>query len=72
MSYSSATLYSVRFSKLSAEDIAVDWVSNKLYWIDSLWARIEVMDIASGQRAELLRTNNHSIPRGIALDPIAR
>ena len=54
------------------EDIAVDWVSNKLYWIDSLWARIEVMDVASGQRAELIRTNNHSIPRGIAVDPLAR
>ena len=50
----------------------MDWVSNKLYWIDSLWARIEVMDIESGQRAELIRTNNHSIPRGLALDPLAK
>ena len=50
----------------------MDWVSNKLYWIDSLWARIEVMDVASGQRAELIRTSNHSIPRGIAVDPIAK
>ena len=57
---------------LFAEDIAVDWVSNKLYWIDALWARIEVMDVATAQRAELIRTSNHSIPRGIAVDPIAR
>lgn len=54
------------------EDLAVDWVSNKLYWIDALWARIEVMDIATGQRTELIRTSNHSIPRGIAVDPISR
>ena len=54
------------------EDIAVDWVSDKLYWIDALWARIEVMDIATGRRAELIRTSNHSIPRGLAVDPSSR
>ena len=54
------------------DDVAVDWINNKLYWVDSLWARIEVQDIsggADGERAELIKLTNHTIPRGIAVDP---
>ena len=50
----------------------MDWVSNKLYWIDALWARVEVMDTLSMRRAELIRTSNHSIPRSLAVDPMQR
>lgn len=57
------------------DDIAVDWVNDKLYWIDSLWARLEVMDISdggNGERAELIKFSNHTLPRGIAVDPTAK
>ena len=53
----------------------MDWVNDKLYWVDSLWARIEVMDISpSGNqdRAEVVKLTNHTIPRGIAVDPNSR
>lgn len=57
------------------DDVAVDWINDKLYWVDSLWARIEVMDISvdgSGERAEVVKLSNHTIPRGIAVDPTSR
>ena len=54
------------------EDLAVDWVANNLYWTDSFWARIEVMDLDTRERAELVRTGNHSIPRAIVVDPMTR
>ena len=53
----------------------MDWVNDKLYWVDSLWARIEVMDIGvggNGERAELIKLTNHTIPRGISVDPLTR
>ena len=59
------------------DDVAVDWINNKLYWVDSLWARIEVQNIdvsvgVDGERAELIKLTNHTIPRGIAVDPNSR
>lgn len=63
------------FPLIFPDDVAVDWINDKLYWIDSLWARIEVMDISDGsmgERAELIKLTNHTIPRGIAVDPTAR
>ena len=57
---------------LYSEDIAVEWVSNKLYWVDAEWARIEVLDLDSLLRAEVLRVGPNTLPRGIAVDPISR
>ena len=57
---------------LYTEDLSLDWIANNLYWTDSFWARIEVMDLDSGERAELVRTGNHSIPRAIVVDPMNR
>lgn len=57
------------------DDVAVDWINDKLYWVDALWARIEVMDISDGsnqERAEVIKLTNHTIPRGIAVDPTSR
>ena len=57
------------------DDVAVDWINDKLYWVDSLWARIEVMDITVGgarERAEIIKLDGHTIPRGVAVDPNAR
>lgn len=54
------------------DDIAVDWISNKLYWVDAVWARIEVLDLESYYRAEVLRVGPSTLPRAIAVDPISR
>jgi len=59
-------------SAVITEDLAFDWVTNNLYWSDSFWSRIEVMDLDTGERAELIRTGNHSIPRAIVVDPVTR
>ena len=55
-----------------AEDLAVDWVSNKLYWVDTVWARIEAMDLETFYRTEVLRTGAHTAPRAIAVEPLNR
>ena len=54
------------------DDIAVDWVSNKLYWVDAVWARIEVMDLDTLNRTQILRTGPNTSPRAIAVEPINR
>ena len=54
------------------DDIAVDWIGNNLYWTDAVYARIEVMDMDTMQRMELLRTGGNTIPRAIAVDPSTR
>lgn len=64
-------LQNVTVSGLS-DDIAVDWVSNKLYWVDAAWARIEVLDLDSLIRVELLRVGPNTNPRGIAVEPTTK
>ena len=55
------------------EDLATDWVNNKLYFTDALHARIEVIDLDQPeQRVELLRTGGNTIPRSIVVDPRSR
>ena len=56
----------------STDDIAVDWIANNLYWADSVWARIEALNLDNMERAEILRVGANSRPRGIAVDPINR
>ena len=51
------------------EDLALDWINNKLYWTDAFYARIEVMDIDTLYRKELLRPGPNTLPRAIAVDP---
>ena len=63
----------VSFSSMcSTESLAYDWVSHNLYWTDSFWARIEVMDLNSTERGEVLRTGANTVPRGIVVDPVNR
>lgn len=64
--------YFVSSHHVHADDIAVDWVGNNLYWTDAFYARIEVMDLDTRHRRELLRTGNNTIPRAIAVDPSTR
>ena len=54
------------------DDIAVDWVTNKLYWTDSVWARIEALDLNTNMRVEVVSTGTNSVPRAIAVDPVNR
>ena len=56
----------------TTDDLAVDWISNKLYWVDAVWARIEVLDLETYYRAEVLRTGPNTLPRAIAVDPESR
>ena len=56
----------------STDDIAVDWVSNKLFWVEAVWARVEAMDLGTLIRVEILRTGPNTNPRAIAVEPINR
>ena len=57
---------------ITAEDLAVDWIANNLYWTDTLNRRLEVLDLDSIHKTELLQTGPHSGPRAIAVDPRTR
>ena len=54
------------------DDIAVDWITNNLYWVDSVWSRIEALNLDSMERGEILRIGANSRPRAIAVDPNSR
>ena len=56
----------------SLDDIAVDWIANNLYWVDSVWARIEALNLDSQERAEIVRLGANTHPRSIAVDPVDR
>lgn len=71
MQCSEKTIQKCHFLNL-LDDIAVDWVSNKLYWVDAVWARIEVLDLDSLLRAEVLRIGPNTLPRAIAVEPTTR
>ena len=58
--------------RVHVDDIAVDWIGNNLYWTDAVYARIEVMDMDTRHRTELLRTGSNTIPRAIVVDPSTR
>jgi low density lipoprotein-related protein 2 len=50
------------------EGLAVDWIANNLYWVDSRLKTIEVSTI-NGKNHIVLLAQNISQPRGICLDP---
>ena len=50
----------------------MDWIGNNLYWTDAVYAHIEVMDMDTGYRMELLKTGGYTLPRAIAVDPSTR
>ncbi|KAI5929752.1 Low-density lipoprotein receptor-related protein 2 [Manis javanica] len=50
------------------ENLAVDWINNKLYLVETKVNRIEVVNLDGSNRVILI-TENLGHPRGIALDP---
>ena len=52
----------------TAEGLAVDWVTEHLYWVESNLDQIEVSDFSGRHRATLMAGDMES-PRAIALDP---
>ncbi len=52
-----------------ADGLAIDWLTNKLYWTEATPRTISVLDLDSGHRLTLFTLPESSIPKGIALDP---
>lgn len=52
----------------TAEGLAVDWVGENLYWVESNLDQIEVAKLNGSFRRTLIAGNMES-PRAIALDP---
>lgn len=50
----------------------MDWIANNLYWTDGIHARLEVLDLDTMNRAELLQTGAHTAPSAIVVDPSTR
>lgn len=51
------------------EGLALDWVTNNLYWVDSRLKTIEVASSNGENRVILLNLEKTSQPRGLAIDP---
>ena len=49
-------------------DVAIDWISRKIYWTDAGLDTIEVAELDGISGLVLVNTGLHE-PRGIALDP---
>lgn len=50
------------------ENLAVDWVNNKLYVVETSVNRIDMVNLDGSNRVTLIAENLGN-PRGIALDP---
>ena len=60
------------FPLVIVDDLAVDWIGNNLYWTESIYRRVEVLDLDTMNRKVLIQTDTHTAPRAIAVDPINR
>lgn len=58
----------VQSGLLTAEGLAVDWIGQNLYWLDSNLDQIEVANVNGSFRRTLI-AGDLSSPRAIALDP---
>ena len=54
------------------EDIAVDWIANNIYYVDTLNRRLEVFDMDSNFGTVLLDAGPHTAPKAIVVDPSTR
>ena len=53
---------------ISVEDLAVDWLGDKIYWIDAMRDGIHIGDLKSGRRVKIIDKNLDS-PRAIVVSP---
>lgn len=51
---------------ISVKDLAVDWIGDKIYWIDAIHARIYIADLQSGRKVKIIDKNLDS-PRAIVV-----
>lgn len=58
----------VQHGLATPEGLAVDWITGKLYWIDSNLDQIEVAKLNGDMRTTLI-AGSMEHPRAIALDP---
>ena len=57
----------------SSGDIAVDWITNKVYWTDDgQLDRICLLDIPTGHHTTVIYTGHNTSPRALIVDPIRR
>ena len=54
------------------DDLAVDWVNDKLYWTEATHSEISVMDITTRQTTKLIVNYDGSTTRAISVDPTTR
>ena len=59
---------SVRGILTKTDGLAIDWISNKLYWTDATRTHVSVSDL-EGEKRAVLFSDDMKRPRGIALDP---
>ncbi len=64
--------YSTYDSYLFLEDVAVDWINNKVYFTDSALQIVGVFDPVSLVYTILVHTGPSSKPFGIVVDPSNR
>ena len=62
---------SALISLSSSDGLAVDWINDKLYWVDADTAKIEVANL-DGSNRTVLFANNIGILRAIVVDPTTR
>ena len=52
--------------EISVEDLAVDWVGDKIYWTDAMHDGIYIGDLPSGRKVKIIEKNLDS-PRAIVV-----
>ena len=58
-------------TRTQTDDIAVDWVNDKLYWTESVLGTIMVLDMKLRKTKLLIDNGRGSATKAIAVDPTA-
>lgn len=58
----------IEFGLATTEGVAVDWIADNIYWVESNLDQIEVAKLDGSNRTTLIAGNMTS-PRAIVLDP---
>lgn len=56
----------------SIDAIAVDWITQKLYWADAEAKQILVLDLITRLGKVIANTGNQTLPRSLVVDPTRR